>query len=58
MKIDSKSLKNSLKRQKTKEVDIIDKCFNRGIETAIKVVELYERAEILAKEVKYEKSAK
>lgn len=48
MQIDSTELKEKLKGlQVNKNKDIIERCFNRGIWTAIKLIEIYEESERL-----------
>jgi len=43
--IESTELKESLKRMLNNKEDIIERAFDRGIDTAIRVVELYEEKE-------------
>ena len=53
MEIDILKLKQSLEKQKMLErnddpTGIIERMFNKGISTAIEVIEIYERMEVLS----------
>jgi hypothetical protein len=52
MLIDTGKLKQILERQKVPETNdtagVVERCYNRGIKTAIEIVELYERRDSYA----------
>ena len=48
MLIDSEKLKERIRNQEIhKDDDIIERCFNKGLWTAVKVIEIYEETEKL-----------
>lgn len=52
MEITTSELKKSMEKQKHKGDDLVTQVFNRGIDTAIKVVEIYESVNTTAVGVK------
>ena len=51
MRLDSEILKTALNRQRSGIDHVVDRSFDRGLETAIKIIIIFEQAELQRAEV-------
>jgi len=52
MKIETTTLKDRIREKEIhNENDVLEDCYNKGIDTAIKVIEIFEQAEEFAKQM-------